>query len=375
VRKFQKASPRFTRRREIAFTAVPDTLGVPVGLNPTPEVGSAKIEHELHAMWAMIEGLQTRVCALAARVGNTPWLGATLDPCLRIEGNVNGERKTVPDLLAEILNRAQALFDSVARRIVSLEEGTACSTDEAVQPTPRLAECDASHPAGTQLSPERALRSLSYVAAQMIDGAIILERRLPGGLIGGQGDTGSLSVNDGHASATADLRKSYASYHHQKPPTLVLDTLDRIAIATPQGTGRGPASVIFAPPTPNSPSSDLSDSTAEPFDGESMVDSEMPDTTSDGEFATAATARTGADVHRDWDPFILTASSLPARAQYRLQRVRQRTSEARQPPNGHPFVPASLEFNSLQFVIAAVDPATVGADAGLPQFRGELAWI
>jgi hypothetical protein len=51
-------------------------------------------------------------------------------------------------------------------------------------------------------------------------------------------------------------------------------------------------------------------------------------------------------------------------------------SEARQPPNGHPFVPASsLDFNPLQFVITVVDPATVGEDAGVPQFRGELAWI
>ena len=61
ARKFQKASPRFTRRREIASTAVPITLDVPVGPNSSPEVGSAKIEHELHAMWAMIEGLN--LCA------------------------------------------------------------------------------------------------------------------------------------------------------------------------------------------------------------------------------------------------------------------------------------------------------------------------
>jgi hypothetical protein len=205
----------------------------------------------------------------------------------------------------------------------------------------------------------------------MPDGAITLNRRLPGGLIGGQGDSGPLPVSDGHASATADLRKGYASYHHQKPPALVLDTLGRIATATPHEIEIGRASVTsIAPPTPNSPSSDLSDSTAEPFD------SEMSDTTDDGEFATAAAAHTGADVTVDWEPFILMASVLPARSQYRLQRVRQRMSEARQPPTGHPFVPASsLDFNPLQFVITVVDPATVGEDAGVPQFRGELAWI
>ncbi len=38
VRKFQKASPRFTRRREIASTTVPNTLDVPMDLNPQAEV-------------------------------------------------------------------------------------------------------------------------------------------------------------------------------------------------------------------------------------------------------------------------------------------------------------------------------------------------
>ncbi len=65
------------------------------------------------------------------------------------------------------------------------------------------------------------------------------------------------------------------------------------------------------------------------------------------------------------------------RAQYRLQRVRDRMSAARHDANGDPLrLPSVLPFDAVRFVITMAEHAPVSGDtADLPEFTGELAWI
>ena len=199
-------------------------------------------------------------------------------------------------------------------------------------------------------------------------------------------------------STTVDVRKGDANYRQVAPPRLNIDlqstsSSDYVRDALsgeeadqgrpggePEGSSEpdtrgnlGRGSVIIEPDMPPSPSSDLLESSAEWYP---EIDSERArgNPMYDDEFENSATSHTGANASDAWQPFLVTGLALPPRAQYRLQRVHRRMSEAPQETNGGPRCPGSNpEFDAVRFVITLADPA-IEATA-VPEFRGELAWI
>jgi hypothetical protein len=280
VRKFQKASPRFTRRREIASTTVPNTLDVPVDLNPKPEV---------------------------VATSNDTANGLVVADDTADGLNLEGGSTSIP---GSVGHNASATIPSTTDDV---RKGGANYGQEA---PPRL---------NVDL----------------------------------QSSSGSDYVQDSLSGEKADQARPGVKPEGSSDPDIR------------ENLGRG--SVIIEPDMPPSPSSDLLESSAEWYP---EIDSELAsgNPMCDDEFENSATSHTGANASDAWQPFLVTGLPLPPRAQYRLQRVRRRMSEAPQETNGGPRCPGSNpEFDAVRFVITLSDP-TIEATA-VPEFRGELAWI